>query len=255
MPKGLLRFFALLALYLVCLVKPAESQIVISRHFPGREDTVILCWSIPEEGAGNLSQITVFQTDSEGMTKILWQSALDNSYSPQIRFMEEITVQGLPLALVERQTGAASSQLDIIGKAAGRVIRLLEIDGFKFDIEHFEGDKLPSVVAHTDASILDVPEIYKWSGTRFVEDSASHPNYYRRLLDEDRDTLPEDSSGVVLVNLARIAALSGDRNAAKAILTDALSRERSKGGAANEETLRLINKALQALERDSRRLK
>ena len=164
-------------------------------------------------------------------------------------------MQGLPLALVERQTGAASSQLDIIGKAAGRVIRLLELDGFKFDVEQLDGDKLPSVVAHTDASILDVPEIYRWNGTRFVEDSASHPNYYRRLLAEDRDTLPENSSGVVLVNLARIAALSGDRNAAKTILTDALSRERSKGGAANEETLRLINKALHGLEQDSRRSK
>jgi hypothetical protein len=52
MPKGLLRFFALLAFCLVCLGKPAESQIVTSRHFPGRGDTVILCWSIPEEGAG-----------------------------------------------------------------------------------------------------------------------------------------------------------------------------------------------------------
>jgi hypothetical protein len=139
MPKGLLRFFALLAFYLVCLGEPAESQIVISRHFPGREDTAILCWSIPEERAGYQSQIVVFQTDTQGTAKLLWQSPLDNSYAPQIRFIEEITVKGLPLALVERQTGAASSQLDIIGKAAGRVIRLLEIDGFKFDIEHFDG--------------------------------------------------------------------------------------------------------------------
>jgi hypothetical protein len=53
---------------------------------------------------------------------------------------------------------------------------------------------------------------------------------------------------VVLVNLARIAVLSGNRAEAKAILADALSRERSKGNEANEETLKLIHKALDALE-------
>ncbi|MGB8525086.1 MAG: hypothetical protein WCD43_19140 [Candidatus Acidiferrales bacterium] len=178
----------------------------------------------------------------------MWQSPIDNSYAPQIRFIEEITAEGLPLALVERQTGAASSQLDVIGKAAGRIVRLLQIDGFKFDVAHLDGSKLPFIIAHTDASVLDVPDIYRWNGGRFVEDSAAHSDYYRQRLAEDKIALPEDSSGVVLVNLARIAVLSGDRVEAKAILADALSRERSKGGEANEETLRVINRALRALE-------
>jgi hypothetical protein len=183
----------------------------------------------------------------------LWQSALDNSYSPKIRFIDEITAQGLSLALVERQTGAASSQLDVIGNATGRIARLLQLDGFKFDVEPLDGSKLPFIIAHTDASILDVPQIYRWNGSRFVEDSASHPDYYRKLLDEDRAALPENSSGVVLVNLARIALLSGDPAAAKTILTDALSKERGKGDAANQETLRLIAKALHALSPPSTR--
>ena len=248
MPKGLFRFLALLACHLACLGKTAEGQIVISRHFPGREGTTVLCWSIPEERAGYQSQIVVFQTDTEGAAKLLWQSPLDNSYAPQIRFMEKITAQGLPLALVERQTGAASSQLDVIGKVAGRIVRLLQIDGFKFDVEHLEGSKLPFIIAHTDASVLDVPDIYRWNGGRFVQDSAAHPDYYRQRLAEDKSALPDDSSGVVLVNLSRIAVLSGDRAEAKTILKDALSRERSKGDEANEETLRLIDKALRALE-------
>lgn len=248
MPKGLLRFVALIAFSLIWLGKTAESQTVVSRHFPGREGTNVLCWSIPEERAGYQSQIVVFQTDAQGTAKLLWQSPIDNSYAPQIRFIEEITAQGLPLALIERQTGAASSQLDVIGKAAGRIVRLVQIDGFKFDVVHLDGSKLPFIIAHTDASVLDVPDIYRWNGGRFVEDSAAHSDYYRQRLAEDKSTLPEDSSGVVLVNLARIAVLSGNRAEAKAILADALSRERSKGNEANKETLRLINKALQALE-------
>jgi hypothetical protein len=231
--------------------RTAESQNVVFRHFPQREDVGILCWSIPEEGAGYLSQIVVFQTDRQGITKLLWQSPLDNSYSPHIRFIEEITVQGLPLALVERQTGAASSQLDVIGKAAGRVVRLLQIDGFKFDVEHLDGSKLPFIVAHRDAGILDVPDIYRWNGHRFEQDSASHPDYYRQLLAGDKEKLPDNPSGVVLVNLSRIAMLSGDRPGAKTILEDALSKERSKGDEANKETLRLITKALHALARGS----
>lgn len=244
--------FATLAVCMACLASTAEGQDLVFRHFPQREDMGILCWSIPEEGAGYLSQIVVFRTTRQGIARVLWQSRLDHSYSPQIRFIPEITLQELPLALVERQIGAASSQLDVIGKAANRVVRLLQIDGFRFDVERLDTGKLPFIIAHTDASILDVPDIYRWNGSRFVEDSASHPEYYRQLLAEDRRKLPADSSGTVLVNLSRIAVLSGDRSAAKQILDDALSRERSRGDAADKQTLLLITHALRALTRGSR---
>jgi hypothetical protein len=251
MRKSLFRQLALFAFCTICLGRTAESQTVVFQHFPAREDVSILCWSIPQEGTGSLSQIVVFEGDRKGTTRLLWQSHLDNSYSPQIRFIPEIAVQGLPLALVERQTGAASSELDVIGQSAGRVVRLLRIDGFRFDIERLDGSKVPFIIAHRDASILDVPEIYRWNGSRFVEDGVSHPDYYRQLLAEDREKLPYNSSGVVLVNLSRIALLSGDRSGAKRILDDALSNERSRGAAANKETLRLITEALNALARRS----
>src|SRR5271154_2521521 len=131
MPKPLLRLLILLALCAPCAAKAAECQDIVSEHFPQRQDLTILCWSIPEQADGYLSQIDVLQIDSRGMATLLWKSPLAYAYSPKIRFIEEIKAQGLPLAIIERQTGAASSQLDVIGRRAGRVQRLLELDGFK----------------------------------------------------------------------------------------------------------------------------
>jgi hypothetical protein len=246
MQKRLLRLLIMIAWCAAWAENAADCQSIVSEHFPRRQDLTILCWSIPEQSDGYLSQIDVFQTDIRGMARLLWKAPLVYAYSPKIRFIDEISPQGLALALVERQTGAASSPPDVIGKKAGRIESLLELDGFEFDVEHLDGAKLPFIIVHSDASILDVPAIYRWNGARFVEDRRSHAGYYRDLLAEDRRTLPENASGVVLVNLSRIAMLAGDRSGARTILNDALASERSKGDTADSETLRLINQALHA---------
>ncbi len=247
MPKFGFRLLIVVAFCAACAAKTAECQDIVSEHFPQRQDLTIVCWSIPEQADGYLSQVAVLQIDGRATATLLWQSPLTYAYSPKIRFIEEIRTQDLPLALVERQTGAASSQLDVIGKRAGRVERLLELDGFKFDVERLDGANLPFIIAHSDPNILDVPAIYRWNGVRFVDDSRSHPGYYRNLLSQDRRTLPENSSGVALVDLSRIAILAGDPSGARRILNDALATERNKGDAADKETLRLINQALRAL--------
>lgn len=228
-------------------VKTTAAQSVVSQHFPLRRNLGVLCWSIPNQESGFLSQIAVFETGRNGTSKILWQSALDNSYSSQIRFLPEITVEGLPVVLVQRETGAASSELDAIGKAAGHFSVLFHADGFKFDKAHLDGSRLPFIIVHSDASILDVPEIYRWNGGRFVEDSVGHQGYYRELLAEDRKTLPSDASAAVLINLARIAVLSGEGTEAKEILENALTKERSRGSNSDPETHRRAAKALRSL--------
>lgn len=244
--RGLSRLSTLLIFCAICFGQANEDRKLVSGRFPDREDLAILCWSVPDAD-GYLSQILVFRNDGQGKARVLWESPLDYAYSPQIQFVRDITVEGVPLALVERQTGAASSHLDVIGKSAGRIARLLSIDGFKFDVQRLDGSKLPFIVAHVDASTLDVPTIYRWNGSRFVDDSASHPNFYKQLLADDKARLPEGSSGVVRVNLSRIALLSGDYREAKAILDQALSNEQSKGDESDPLTLQLINKALHSL--------
>jgi hypothetical protein len=243
-------FFRLLTALLLCASchgKTDELRSVVSQSFPKAEGLGIVCWVVPEEDEGYLSQIVVFQVNDDGRPRVLWQSDLDPAYSPQIRFAEEISVSGVPVALVERQNGTATSQLDIIGKVSGRFQRLNQINGFKFEVEHLDGSKLPLVIAHRDGNILDIPAIYRWNGSRFVEDSASHPAHYQQLLSEDKAKLPLDSSGMVSVNLSRIALLSGNRPEAITILDDALSRERQKGDGSNKETLRRVTEALRGL--------
>ncbi len=245
-------FLNVLVLCVSCFGKTDELRSVVSQSFPKAEGLQLACWVVPDEGEGYFSQIVVFHVDDDGRAKILWQSELDTAYSPKIQFIEEISPSGIPIALVERQNGATTSQLDVVGKISGRFQRLAQINGFKFNVEHVDGSNLPLVIAHTDGNILDIPLIYRWTGSRFVDDSASHPTYYRRLLSEYKAELPSASSGIVMVNLSRIAILSGDRSEARKILENALSSERSKGNAANKETLRDITDALHTLERNTR---
>lgn len=132
----------------------------------------------------------------------------------------------MSIALVQRQTGAASSELQVVGKAAGHFAVLFHADGFKFDVASLDGSKLPFIIVHSDASILDVPDIFRWTGSRFVEDSRAHRSYYRDLLAQDRKTVRSDASAPFLINLSRIATLAGDRTAAQDLLRDAHAKGR-----------------------------
>ena len=199
-----------------------------------------MCWSVADQRTGYLSRIIVFTADGDGSSKTPWESPLDSSYSPQIHFVEEIRSQGLPLGLIQRQTGAASSELDAIGMVKGRFSVLFHADGFRCDVTHLDDSKRPFIVVHSDASILDVPAIYRWTGSGFADDCASHAAYYKKLLADDRQKLPAETSAPVLFSLSRVAVLAGDRAVAKSILEKALARERSKGREANPETLQRI---------------
>ncbi len=224
-----------------------------TEQFPDRDNVRIVCWSI-SENTGPVSEIVVLETDAEGRAWPLWRSAMDSSYSPKIWFLPGTTLHGLAVALVERQTGAASSELDVVGKFNGHIARLQRFDGSEFEVRPLEGADFSSLIVHTDVSVLDVPEIYRWNGTRLVIDSAAHPDFYGRLLTEDRKSLPSDSAAIVLVNLARIAVLANDQEAARQILERARSAERSKGASANAETLRLISQALSAIRAKEKRV-
>ena len=226
---------------------PSTADVALAtEHFPDRDNVRIVCWSIRED-IGPVSEIVVFETDAEGRAWPLWHSAIDISYSPKIRFLPGATLHGLAVALVERQNGAASSELDVIGKFNGHIARLQRFEGSEFDIQPIQGATLPFLIVHNDVDVLDVPEIYRWNSVRFVRDSAAHPDFYRQILAEDRKTLPLDSAAIVLINLARIAVLASDQAAARQILEGARSSELSKGALANAETLRLVSQALGAI--------
>jgi hypothetical protein len=119
MRNALFHLLIIFSLCTSCFGEGEERRTVISQGFPHNGDVEVLCWVTPADGEGFVSQIIVFRVDRTGPATILWQSSLAPAYSPQIRFVEEIRAGGLPIALVERQNGAATSQLDIIGKISG----------------------------------------------------------------------------------------------------------------------------------------
>lgn len=240
-----LRAVALLFALLLCVTLTAEGQTIVSAGFPADPALRIVCWSVPDQNAGSLSQIVVLATSNRGGSKMLWQSGIDSSYSPGIRFISEFRTGNLEVGLVERQTGAGSSELDAVGKLGKQFIRLFHADGFQFDVKNLDPGRPAVLIVHRDPSLLDVPAIYRWSGRRFKDDSVSHPGYYQQLLIEDARTLPSDASPEVLLHLSQIAALAGDRTRASAILRSALSRERARGTDADPQTLQRIQEALQ----------
>lgn len=201
----------------VAWAKVASAQELVSRQFPGHPEITILSWTVPAEELGYVSQIVVLRTAGPGAPVRLWQSSPDLSYGPKVSFLSEIAPHGVPLALVQRQTGAAAAELDVIGQANGRFGRLLQIDGFRFEVQRIGRDRMWSIVAHTDASLLDVPQIYSWSGSHFIDDSAGHPAYSRP------EIAPARHRPAVLLRLSRIAVLAGDSDAARKILEGALA--------------------------------
>lgn len=215
-------------LVLLGVANCANAQQTIFERFPEHAEFGVLCWTVPGGQSGSISQILILRTTAAGAPELLWQSALDSSYSPRVRFMPQIRVHGTSLAFVERQTGAGSFEVDIIGKSAAGFTRLFHADGFRFDLIPLDGSKLPVIIAHRDASILDVPRIYRWNGSRFVDDSFTHPSYYRKLLGEDRKAVPADASAPVLINLSRIALLAGEPTAARRLLREAHAKQRSQ---------------------------
>ena len=244
-------FLNVLVLCVSCFGKTDELRSVVSQSFPKAEGLQLACWVVPDEGEGYFSQIVVFHVDDDGRAKILWQSELDRPTLQKFSLLKKSRLV-VYLSLWSNVKTVHRHHSRRSRKDSGRFQRLAQINGFKFNVEHVDGSNLPLVIAHTDGNILDIPLIYRWTGSGFVDDSASHPTYYRRLLSEYKAELPSASSGIVMVNLSRIAILSGDRSEARKILENALSSERSKGNAANKETLRDITDALHTLERNTR---
>lgn len=66
MPKFGFRLLIVVAFCAACAAKTAECQDIVSEHFPQRQDLTIVCWSIPEQADGYLSQVAVLQIDEQG---------------------------------------------------------------------------------------------------------------------------------------------------------------------------------------------
>lgn len=160
---------ASLMLWAPCSAESGQTHHFVFQRVPHTKDLEVLCWE-----AEGISQIIVVHTDASQPISPLWQSPIEEGYAPKIRFIDEIRLQDVPLILVERQEGASISRLDILGMSAGKMIRLSQISGFKFDIAHLDGHRLPSIIAHQLEDHADVGKRYDWNGEVFVDETAKY---------------------------------------------------------------------------------
>jgi hypothetical protein len=235
-------------------VKPTvhpNGEVEAIQHFPGREDLGVLCWTVFDKDLpGYLSQIVILMYQ-KGMTpQVLWQSSLDQTYDPEIRFLPEIKSEGLPLVLVKEQIGAAYASMNVIAKVEGHFTQVSLIGGVEFEILPLEQDKPPFIIAHHKSTYFDVPDIYRWNGSRFALDNRAHPGFYRSLFEEDKNTQPIELS-LQLQNLARIADLAGELGEARMLLLKALVMEEKKGD--DQSMQRSLRSDLQKLEGETSR--
>jgi hypothetical protein len=215
-------------------------------HFPGRPDLAIGVRSLPPNPQENSSQIFIFQADKSGHKQLLWQSELESGYAPQVDFAPEINSEGLPVALVQLQFGAAYGELELIGQSAGRFTRLQRLVGSYFEVTPLEGGS-SFIIAHEKPYVLDIPLIYRWNENRLVNVSSAHPGYYRELLRTHEAEPYQEWAGVMLLDLSHIAALAGEHAKEQALLKLAYQNESKQGTAANRDVLREASRRLRAI--------
>jgi len=246
--KGQATVAALGCLLPLILLSPSgrAQDAPLIEHFPGRQDLAIVVTSLPPNPEENISQIAVFRADRSGRKQLLWQSEFEPGYAPQIEFSPEINSEGLPVALVQLQFGAAYGELELIGQSGGRFTRLQRVLGTYFDVTPLEGSS-NFVIAHQRPYVLDIPSIYGWNGRRLVDVSSAHPTYYRGLLRAHEAELNQAWAGATLLDLSRIAALAGEQTKERAYLQLAQQSESRQGSAANLDVLRQISQRMHAI--------
>lgn len=227
----------------------ASAPAPVVQPFPGHAGLKIAIWGLSAtEYGGNLSEIIVFLQNPHSGAKALWRSEIEEAYAPTIEFVPAIASEGLPIALVYQQFGAAWGELELVGRSGGRIRRIQRLMCSFYEVKQLNADRQDFIIGHDNIDILDVPHIYRWSGRRLMDVSAAHQSFYRVLLQQDEQEAYEAWSGIALHALAQIAALAGNARQEVAILKIARKNEQTRGADADPALLRSIARRLRTLE-------
>lgn len=180
---------------------------VLLRELASGQELFIEVWSTirPES---NRSVVAVIRRAGP-TTRVLRRFTINDAYAPTVIVSREFMYNGSPIALVEAQFGAAACTLEAFGADGGSVRRLASIHGAFF--EFVAESSTPYLLAHEDVNLFDVPRLYRWTGSSFVDDSAKHPDFYRRLVAKirsERDV--EHFAPAVQLRFAELVRLSGE---------------------------------------------
>jgi hypothetical protein len=193
-----------------------------------------------------LSSIIVVRLDrTSGKPKLLWQSKEEQLYAPKIIVEKKLTYEGAPLVMVDRQSGAAWHNLDVIGWRDQRPVLVCTLkDVVGYELKSLAPGQAPVVVVFRKPYVTPLPEIYAWDGKQFVSATTKYPQYYEDVLKKGFHFQDES---VKPLEVAIMTTRAGYPEKAKKLLEDWLAAEKRRGPQADKYRINAIEQELKAL--------
>jgi hypothetical protein len=213
---------------------------------PWAEDLYIAAYMYRSPNWDPLSSIVVVRLDrTSGKPRLLWQSKEEQLYAPKIIVEKKLSYEGAPLVMVDRQSGAAWHNLDVIGWRDQRPVLVYTLkDMMGVELKSLAPGQAPVVVAYRKPYVTPLPEIYEWDGKKFVPATTKYPQYYEDVLKKGFRFQDEEMKPL---EVAIMTARAGYPEKAKKLLEELLAAEKSRGAQADqgrinaiEHTLRLV---------------
>ncbi len=186
------------------------------------------------------SHVLVIQTPRAKPFHVVWDSGPFRGEGTAIQPYPQFKFDGHPLVFVSVTTGLRQTELFVLGSQEKSVRVLLHTNSAGFDVEPMGKQKLPVLVEHFDPSMIDVPQLYRWTGEKFCDCSREFPEFYKfRYQSYGMDWQTFTPS--IAINFARLAWLGGNTELAREALAQARKQLSNKSDTLSETTRRQLD--------------
>ncbi len=176
----------------------------------GGSHVALAAWSQPSKNGPGFDTAVVAVSGTGKQTKAIWHLKLPGAYSPNLVEKSEFKYQGKTVVLLRVQFGAAAAKMFVLAVKRDRVLQLGAIEADDFECVNMQGATY--LVAHDYSDMLDVPLLYRWTGTAFIDDSQHHPQFYRELAAQIRkESDVTKFAEPAQLGFAQILRLSGEQ--------------------------------------------
>jgi len=194
------------------------------------------------------SHVLVVRTPRAKPFHVVWDSGPFQGEGTAIQPYPQFKYNGYPLVFVSVTRGVRQTELFVLGTQQKSIRVLIHINSAGFDVEPMGKQKLPVLVEHFDPSMIDVPQLYRWTGEKFCDCSRQFPEFYKfRYQSYGMDW--QTFSPSLAINFARLAWLGGDTALAKTVLEQARRQLGNKNGALSGATRRQLGEVTTEIAR------